>query len=255
MTITRTPRRGRLAALLLGLSLSVTGVATLAPTAPAVAAPAARAADAPVTNLAHLDFLLDRVSVPAVPGHTTYGLARDAKLTMPWTYADSLGGGMFKRLGGGLDPKTGIYSQGAFNSDDITRAAVVYLRDWQVNHRATSRDKAYQLLRSVAYFQTVTGGNAGHSVLWMQPDGTLNPSAKPVELPDPSDSGPSYWQARTLWALGEGYAAFRTVDPAFARFLQQRLRLSLDAIDREVLDRYGDRITADGVRLPGCPAG
>ena len=50
----------------------------------------------------------------------------------------------------------------------------------------------------------------------MQPDGTLNPSAEPVELPDPSDSGPSYWLARTVWALGEGYAVFRSVDPAFA---------------------------------------
>ena len=43
----------------------------------------------------------------------------------------------------------------------------------------------------------------------MQPDGTLNPSPTPVELPDPSDSGESYWLARTIWALGEGYAAFR----------------------------------------------
>ena len=34
----------------------------------------------------------------------------------------------------------------------------------------------------------------------------------PVELPDPSDSGPSYWLARTVWALGEGYAAFRDAD-------------------------------------------
>ncbi len=30
-----------------------------------------------------------------------------------------------------------------------------------------------------------TGPNAGNVVLWMQPDGTLNPSAEPVELPDP----------------------------------------------------------------------
>ena len=54
----------------------------------------------------------------------------------------------------------------------------------------------------------------------MQPDGTLNPSAEPKELPDPSDSDASYWLARTIWALGEGYAAFRARDPAFAGFLQ-----------------------------------
>ena len=54
----------------------------------------------------------------------------------------------------------------------------------------------------------------------MQPDGTLTPSATPSELPDPSDSDASYWLARTLWAFGEGYAAFRDSDPAFAAFLQ-----------------------------------
>ena len=48
---------------------------------------------------------------------------------------------------------------------------------------------AYQLLRALTYLQTVEGPNAGNVVLWMQPDGTLNPSAEPVELPDPSDSG------------------------------------------------------------------
>ena len=85
----------------------------------------------------------------------------------------------------------------------------------------------------------------------MQPDGTLNPSPTPTEEPDPSDSGPSYWLARTIWALGEGYAAFRGADPAFAGFLRERLELSLDALDRQVLDpRYGTFQTVDGLRLP-----
>ena len=61
----------------------------------------------------------------------------------------------------------------------------------------------------------------------MQSDGELNPSAEPVELPDPSDSGDSYWQARTLWAFGEGYAAFEREDPEFAAFLRDRIRLSV----------------------------
>ena len=71
------------------------------------------------------------------------------------------------------------------------------------------------MLRGLTYLQTASGENAGNVVLWMQPDGTLNPSAEPVELPDPSDSDASYWVARTIWALGEGYAAFAaTDDPA-----------------------------------------
>jgi hypothetical protein len=84
----------------------------------------------------------------------------------------------------------------------------------------------------------------------MQPDGTLNPSAEPVELPDPSDSGPSYWLARTIWALGEAYPAFLGRDPAFAGFLRDRLDLALRAVERQVLVRYGQWLDIDGVAVP-----
>ena len=216
-----------------------------------VGPPQAAARVATVTNTAHLDFLLDEVSPDAVPGHTTYRLGAEPDLVMPWTYADARPGGTFERIGGGtLDPATGDYTQGAYNTDDITRAAVVYLRHWDQTGDRASRTAAYELLRSVAYMQTVSGPNAGRSVLWMQSDGDLNPSAEPVELPDPSDSGPSYWQARTVWAFGEGYAAFRRSDPAFARFLQERMRLTLRALDRDVLDDYGRYARADGARVP-----
>ena len=63
-------------------------------------------------------------------------------------------------------------------------------------------------------------------MLWQQHDGTLNPSAIPKELPDPSDSAESFWLARTVWALGEGYAGFQKADPAFASFLADRMQPS-----------------------------
>jgi hypothetical protein len=206
----------------------------------------------PLTNLAHLDFLGDRVDPPEQAGHTTWRLDREPEIGVLWTYAEPQADGSYRRLGGGTyDPATDTWGQGAFNADDMTRAAVVYLRHWRQFGDAASRDRAYQLLRGVTYLQTATGPNAGNVVLWMQPDGTLNPSPTPTEEPDPSDSGPSYWLARTIWALGEGYAAFRTADPAFAGFLRERLELSLDALDRQVLDpRYGSFQTVDGLRLP-----
>ncbi len=211
----------------------------------------AQAATSTVTNLAHLDFLLDDVSPKAITGHTTYRLAQDPELRVPWTYADRNDDGTYRRVGGGdLDPKTGDYSQGAFNTDDIARAAVVYLRHWRQTGSADSRAKAYDLLRAVAYLQTTSGPSYGRSVLWMQADGTLNPSAKPAELPDPSDSADSYWQARSLWAYGEGYAAFKREDPAFAKFLRDRIRLSVRALNHDVLARYGDDEQADGVKVP-----
>ena len=228
-----------------GLTAAVLALGTLGLAAPAVAAPA------PLTNLAHLDFLLDEVAPASTTEHTTYRLAEEPDLVMPWTYADAREGGTFQRVGGGaLDPATGHWGQGAYNADDVTRTAVVYLRHWKQFGDGTSKEKAYELLRSVAYLQTATGPNAGNVVLWMQDDGTLNPSAEPVELPDPSDSAESYWVARTLWALGEGYAAFRDVDADFASFLQERMKLSVAAVQRQVLDTYGTYHVVDGVKLP-----
>ncbi|GAA4748396.1 hypothetical protein GCM10025783_20690 [Amnibacterium soli] len=223
-------------------------LATALVAAPADAAPPP-AAPARLTNTAHLDLLLQEVRPPAVPGHSTYG---SAAVELPWTYADRNADGSYRRVGGGTyDAATNTYGQGAFNTDDVARAAVVYVRDWRQTGRAASRERAEAVLRGLAVFQTTTGPHAGNPVLWMQPDGTLNPSADPVELPDPSDSGPSYWLARTVWAYGEGYAAFRDRDPGFARFLQGRLRLAVRALDRETLRTGAATETADGVGVPG----
>lgn len=231
---------------------AVLGAIALAVPLTAVPASARVPASAPLTNLDHLDFLLGEATPSApVAGHTTYRLDEEPTLLAPWTYADARDGGTFERVGGGpLDAATGDWGQGAFNADDNTRAAVVYLRHWEQTGDADSRHKAYELLRTVAYHQTTDGPSAGNVVLWMQPDGDLNPSAEPVELPDPSDSGPSYWTARTVWALGEGYAAFVDDDPGFAAFLKERLALSRGAIERDVLSKYGQYTEADGKRVP-----
>jgi hypothetical protein len=240
------------AALALTIGLATPATAFPRDAVAGVAAGQSAAAPAPLTNLAHLDFLLDEVTPPAgVEGHTTYRLDEQPTLIMPWTYADARDGGTFERVGGGpLDPATGHWGQGAFNADDVSRAAVVYLRHWEQTGDDSSRQSAYELLRALAYLQTVEGPNAGNVVLWMQPDGTLNPSPEPVELPDPSDSGASYWLARTIWAFGEGYAAFADADPGFAGFLEDRLALAVDAVDRQVLTRYGEWAESDGMRVP-----
>ncbi len=206
----------------------------------------------PLTNLAHLDFLADRIAPPGQEGHTTYRLEAQPEIGVLWTYAEPDGTGAYRRLGGGTyDPATNTYGQGAYNADDMSRASVVYVRHWRQFGDAHSREQAYQLLRGLTYLQTSSGPNSGNVVLWMQPDGTLNPSAEPVELPDPSDSGPSYWLARTIWALGEGYAAFRDTDPDFAAFLAARLDLALDALERQVLGpEYGTTQTVDGLVWP-----
>jgi hypothetical protein len=226
-----------------------------AATATPTAADSSRTAAAPakLTNLAHLDFLLDDVPLlTGIAGHTTYRQDTEPSARAPWVYADRQADGTFSRVGGGpiTDAARGWYAQGAFDADDISRAAVVYLRDWKQNGTASSKQSAYELLRSLTYLQTDSGPNAGNVVLWQQSDGTLNPSAIPVELPDPSDSAESFWLARTVWALGEGYAGFRDADPQFAGFLADRLGLALGALDRQSLSKYGTTTTANGVTVP-----
>ena len=240
----------RMLVVLAGLAVALAGVPS-GRMSPAVAAEAAT----PLTNLAHLDWLGDTVEPPDQAGHTTYRLADEPGIGVLWTYAEPRNGVLTRVGGGTYDPVTDTYGQGAFNADDVARAAVVYVRHWIQTGSSSSRDAAYEMLRGLTYLQTSSGENAGNVVLWMQPDGTLNPSAEPVELPDPSDSdASSYWVARTIWALGEGYAAFAgSGDPAdaeFADFLKDRLELSIGAVDRDVLDTYGQLVSVDGRPTP-----
>ncbi|WP_238490874.1 hypothetical protein [Actinoplanes flavus] len=233
------------------LTAALTIAVLLAGPVHAVAAPAVPTDPAVLSNLDHLDFLTDTVRPPAQAGHTTYRLDDEPSIGVLWVYADDLPDGGYHRVGGGTyDARTGTYGQGAYDADDVARAAVVYLRHWRQFGDRASRDQAYQQLRGLTYMQTASGPNAGNVVLWMQPDGTLNPSPVPVETPDPSDTAASYWLARTIWALGEGYAAFRTADPPFAAFLSERLDLSIAALDRQVLGRFGDYQVVDGKRMP-----
>ncbi len=224
--------------------------ATARPQGPLAPAATSRGA-APLTNLAHLDWLGTAVTPPAQTGHTTYRMDLQPSINVLWTYAEPNADGSFRHVGGGAyDAATNTYGQGAFNADDIARASVVYLRHWKLTGSQSSRAAAYNMLRGLTYLQTTTGPNAGNVVLWMQADGTLHPSAIPVETPDPSDSGASFWLARTTWALGEGYAAFADKDPAFAGFLKARMDLSVSALQRQVLVKYHHYLQIDGQSKP-----
>jgi hypothetical protein len=81
-----------------------------------VAAPAGAADPAPpvrLTNLAHLDFLGDRVAPPEQAGHTTWGIGQEPEIGVLWTYAEPQPDGSYRRLGGGTyDPATDTWGQG-----------------------------------------------------------------------------------------------------------------------------------------------
>ena len=194
------------------------------------------------------------MAVANTAAHSTYKLAAgpnsEPEIGVIWVYADSRPGGTFERVGGGGKQPDGTWGQGAYDTDDITRAAIVYLRQWQATGDEHAKEQAYQMLRGAAYFQTLTGPKAGEVVLWMQEDGSLTPSPTPPDSPNPADSDQSYWLARTLWAYGEGYAAFKHSDPAFAAFLADRMQLTVQALNRDTLDNYGQYQVIHGVKVP-----
>ncbi len=233
------------------LLVMATGTVQAAPATAQSAAKPAGCVSTPLTNLEHLNYLTDRVSVSDTPAHSTYRLATEPTVGVLWVYADPRPGSTFARVGGGAyNPVTKHWGQGAFDADDIARAGIVYLRQWRATGDPAAKREAYELLRGLSYLQTLTGAHAGETVLWMQPDGSLNPSPTPADSPDPSDSGASYWLARSIWAFGEGYAAFRHSDPPFAAFLQTRMDLAVTALNRDVLARYGQYQLIHGVRVP-----
>src|SRR5664280_257647 len=254
--MTRTDLRSKLmtrpVALVAGLSMFL-AVGAVAAAVPAPAAPGGPPASAPLTNLHHLNFLLDTVPLLKVAGHTTYQQKTQPTAQAPWVYANYNSYDNYTRVGGGdrtVQPNgVTYYSQGAFDADDIARTAVVYLRDWRQSGSKASREHAFQTLRELTYLQTTSGPNAGNVVLWQQSDGTLNPAVA-GDTPNPSDSAESYWLARTVWALGEGYADFKNTDPAFASFLADRLHLAVASLNKQSLAKFGTYDVATGVKVP-----
>ena len=210
---------------------------------------------APLTNLAHLDFLLDEATPPAgVAGTPPTGSPRSRRSSCRGpTPMRGRRHVRARRRRRPLDPVDRILGSGRVQRRRRLprrgRVPAPLAADRMTSRAATS---AYELLRSVAYFQTADGPNAGNVVLWMQPDGDAQPvrraggAARPVRLRARATGS----RAR-IWALGEGYAAFAgRTDPEFAAFLEERLALSVDALNRQVLVRYGEWARSDGMRVP-----
>src|SRR3954452_15709327 len=121
-----TPVRRSLGALVAAMVIGLPALAGLG-------GPSAAAAGShQLTNLAHLDFLTDTVTPPAQPGHTTYRLAEQPDVGVLWVYADHNDDGTFRRVGGGDHAAaSNSYGQGAYDADDLSRAAVAYVTAWK----------------------------------------------------------------------------------------------------------------------------
>ena len=105
------------------------------------------------------------------------------------------------------------------------------------------------MLRGLTYLQTADGPNAGNVVLWMQPDGTLDPAPSRRSCPTRPTAA-----RRTGW-LGRSGRWARATRPSAARTRPSRrssgpARARVGAVNRECLVRYGQYLDIDGQRAP-----
>ncbi len=166
-------------------------------------------------NLAHLDHLLEIVEVNGVE----YGIVHIYAEAPDYEYVHD-------------------DDEGAACVDDAARAAVVYLRHYELTGSDASRRKAEALLRFVMYMQTDDGRffnfvwNTDLEINRTHPNSTAN------------DFG--WWAARGVWALGECARTLGQADPAFADACERRVRRTYPHLE-ERLEAYG-RTTSRGGR-------
>jgi len=93
--------------------------------------------------------------------------------------------------------------------DDAARAAVVYLRHFELTGNVESAEKAKELLRFVRYMQTSEG--LFHNFVW---DNTLR---KNTTHQNSVADRVNWWAARAVWALGTGARVLAEYDSSFAQ--------------------------------------
>ena len=113
--------------------------------------------------------------------------------------------------------------------DDVARAAVVFLRHFELTGDEASRLKAVRLLRFIIYMQTPEG-LFYNFVLNRRLD--VNHTHERSRADDLC-----WWSCRAVWALGTATRILADADPEFARLCAERVKRVLPHI-RKLLDHY-----------------
>tara|TARA_R110000868_G_scaffold396971_4_gene669484 strand:+ start:17534 stop:18985 length:1452 start_codon:yes stop_codon:yes gene_type:complete len=171
-----------------------------------------------ILNLSHLDYLSEVVS---------YG---GEDLRIIHIYADAPDYNW-----------VGDDDEGEACVDDAARAAVVYLRHFELTGNEESAEKAKELLRFVMYMQTEDG--LFHNFVW---DNSLR---KNTTHKNSVANEVNWWAGRAVWALGTGARVLAEYDSSFAN-------MSLLSVDKilphinEVLEAYPKTKIVNGFEMP-----
>jgi hypothetical protein len=175
--------------------------------------------EAPAVNFAHLDRLTERVSlggdtVSIVHIYANYPDYR-------WVAAAESG------------------PEGIACVDDAARAAVLFLRSFELRGDTASLTRASGLLRFVMHMQAPDG----QFYNFIRADHTVNVSGKT------SFKSFGWWAARGLWAMAMGGRVLRERDPVFARELTGRVARMMPLVGAS-LKAYGRTRKVSGYTIP-----
>ena len=123
--------------------------------------------------------------------------------------------------------------------DDAGRAAVVYLRHYELTKEPRSLSQAKELLKFVLNMQA----DDGEFYNFIHADRSINRDGKT------SFKSFGWWASRGVWCMALGFRIFRSVDTSFAFHLQQGVEKSLPHVEK-LLARYGTYQTMKGYRVP-----
>lgn len=123
--------------------------------------------------------------------------------------------------------------------DDAARAAVVYLRHYEVIGDTASLGRARNLVEFCRFMQA----DDGQFYNFIFADHSINREGKT------SYKSLGWWAARGIWALGEGFRVFRKHDPGYAEQLADHIRRTFSHIDT-LLQRYPTVGSYEGFPVP-----
>ena len=134
---------------------------------------------------------------------------------------------------------TDATSEGIACVDDVARAAVVYLRYYELYGDTSVLTKAKRLLRFVLALQA----DDGEFYNFIHKDYSIN------KISRSSVKSFDFWAARAYWALAKGYKIFSSIDQKFAQTLRKKF-LKCKAPLKNILVNYPRTIDSNGIHYP-----
>jgi hypothetical protein len=123
--------------------------------------------------------------------------------------------------------------------DDAARAAVMLMRSWELSGDTAALGRSRGLLRFVMHMQAPDG----EFYNFIRSDHTINTTGRT------SLKSFGWWASRGLWAMAMGGRVFADRDPAFARELTGRVARMMPLVAAS-LKEYGNTRSVSGYRIP-----